>query len=325
MTTHRSTDPLQRLSHSRASCFRACPRKHYLAYELGLRPMDKSLALKVGAAFHEAHEAIDRDQDVEQAIAAHVEDLHDLAMVAAMLDGHLRRWMDDRFEVVATELPFDMALVNPATGRPSPVWRLAGKIDRIVRLRDGRLALMERKTTSQDFSPGGDYWVKLHLDQQLSIYILAAREMGYDIATVLYDVTRRPALRPLKATPEDKRKYKANGVLYANQRDRDETPEEFAARIAADIAAKPDHYFARIEIARLEQDLDGCRSEIWMQQLTIRAMQRAGHWFRNPGSCFTPFPCDYLTICQNRDLETVTPPGFVQVEDVHPELATEAA
>ncbi len=50
-------------------------------------------------------------------------------------------------------IPFDIALVNPETGRPSTNWRLAGVIDRIVRLPDGRLALMEYKTTSRDFAP----------------------------------------------------------------------------------------------------------------------------------------------------------------------------
>ena len=215
-----------------------------------------------------------------------------------------------------------MPLVNPEPGAPTPGWQLAGKIDRIVELPDGRLALMERKTTSKDFAPGADYWTQLHMDQQLSIYVIAARALGYDVSTVLYDVTRRPALRPLKATPEESRKYTKNGVLYANQREDDETPEEFAARVGADIAARPEHYFARIEIARLEQDLAECQSELWIQQQTIRAMQRSGGWYRNPGSCFEPYACEYLTICRSSNLETVTPDGWTRIENVHPELST---
>ena len=211
----------QLLTHSRMSCFRACPRRHYMAYELGLRPTRDSFPLRVGAAFHVACETHDAGGDVDVALAT-MDDAYDLALVAAMFDGHRRRWADEPLEAVATEQPFEMPLVNPETGAPTPVWQLAGKIDRIVRLRDGRLALMERKTTSKDFSPDADYWVQLHMDQQLSIYVIAARALGYDVATVLYDVTRRPALRPLKATPEESRKYTKAGALYANQRDQDE-------------------------------------------------------------------------------------------------------
>jgi hypothetical protein len=180
---------------------------------------------------------------------------------------------------------------------------------------------MEYKTTSRDFAPGAEYWLRLHLDQQLSIYVIAARELGYPVETVLYDVTRRPLLRPLKATPEALRRYTKDGRLYAQQRDRDETPEEFAARVAGDIAERPDHYFARIEIARLEQDLEECAGELWQQQLSIREAQRARRWFRNPGSCFEPYPCEYLSICLNRDLETTTPMGYTRLSNVHPELS----
>ncbi len=310
----------QVLTHTRLACFRACPRRHYLRYELGLRPEDTGFALKVGSAFHRAIEAVAKGRDPEAAIAEGLDDPYDLALVAAMFDGHQRRWADAHLEVVASELPFDLPLVNPATGAATPIWRVGGVIDAIVRLPDGRLALLEVKTTSRDFAPGADYWLRLHLDSQLSIYVIAARELAHEVETVLYDVMRRPALRPLKATPDVSRKYTKDGRLYANQRERDETPEEFAARVAADIAAKPDHYFARIEIARLDQDLEECRRDLWIQQQTIRACQRADGWYRNPGACFEPFACDYLAVCQHRDLDTQTPVGFVRSDSIHPEL-----
>ena len=52
--------------------------------------------------------------------------------------------------------------------------------DRIVRLADGRLALQEYKTTTKDTAPGGAYWARLRLDQQVSRYMLAARAEGLD-------------------------------------------------------------------------------------------------------------------------------------------------
>jgi RecB family exonuclease len=314
----------QLLTHSRLSCFRACPRKHYIRYELGIRPDRDGDALRIGSAFHAALEAADTGADPAAVVEAGLDDPYDVAMVAAMFQAHQDRYADDRLEPVAAEQEFARHLTNPETGRPTSVWRLGGKIDRIVRLADGRLALMEYKTTSRDFSPGADYWLRLHMDQQLSLYILAARDLGYDIDTILYDVTRRPALRPLRATPPEKRKYKKDGSLYANQREEDEAPEDYATRIAADIAERPEHYFARIEIARLEQDLQACAAEVWQQQLAIRNAQKTGHWYRNPGACFSPFQCEYLPICMNSDLETATPDGYLRSDVIHPELAGDA-
>jgi len=318
------TGEKQLLTHSRLSCFRSCPRQHELRYELGLRAEIDDMVLRIGSGFHAALEAKDLGLDPDQVLGERIQDPHELAMVAAMYQGHESYW-NQRFKVVATEREFALPLRNPETGRESRCWTLGGKIDRIVELTDGRLALQEYKTTSRDFAPGAEYWMKLHLDQQLSIYVIAARELGYPVETILYDVTRRPGLRPLRATPEAARKYTKEGRLYANQRDLDETPEEYAARVAADIASRPDYYFARIEIARLDQDLADCAHELWTQQLTIREMQRSRRWYRNPGACFTMRVCEYLPICQLRDLDVSTPNGYVRLDDPHPELSATLA
>ncbi len=194
MTTTAAT---QVLTHSRLSCFRACPRRHYIRYELGIRPMESEYAARVGTAFHRALEAEDKGLDVEAVLAENAPDAYDLAVVAAMVNGHRERWQGEPLEVVASELSIELPLVNPETGAATPLFRMAGVIDRIVRLGDGRLALMEYKSTSRDFSPGAEYWTALHLDQQLSIYVLAARALGHNIDTILYDVTRRPGQRPV--------------------------------------------------------------------------------------------------------------------------------
>ena len=313
----------QLLTHSRLSCFRACPKKHFWRYEIGLRPDEDSFPLRIGQMFHRALEADSRGENLDVTMEEISDDPYDLALVAAMFVGYKRRWADEsHIETLDVERTFDIPLTNPDTGASTPVWQLAGVLDRIVRLPDGRVALMEHKTTSRDFSPGADYWTRLQLDQQLSIYILAARAMGYDIQTVLYDVTRRPSLRPLKATPDDKRKYTKDGKLYANQRDQDETPEEFAARIAEDIESRPEYYYSRIEIARPEQDIIDCQAELWQQQLSIREAQRSGRWFKNPESCFgLNGTCAYLGLCQSRMSPDSVPPGFVIVDDKHPELS----
>lgn len=315
---------MELLTHSRLSCFRACPRRHYLRFELGLAPERDALALRVGTAFHAALEAADLGLDPEQAIHARGDlDVFDAAMVAAMFTVHRERWASDTLEIVAAEQSFDVPLVNPETGSESRLWRLAGKIDRIYRLPDGRLAIQDYKTTSEDVAPDSDLWTRLRLDSQMAVYVIAARTLGYDVQTILYDVTRRPMQRPFKATPEAERKYvKATGALYANQRHADETPEEFAARVAGAMRAEPERYFARHEIAKLDADLDETRAEIWQQALAIRAAQRMGHWWRNPSACSEPYTCAYLSVCAlTLGPESSTPTGYRRLESVHPELA----
>lgn len=344
-----TTEPVQLLTHSRAATWRTCPRKAYLRYELAIRPEIDGEPLRIGSAFARAVEAEAKGLDVSDAIDAGLPDPYEKALVAAMFTGHKARWAGQDVEHVAAELPFDIPLRNPATGYPTPCWRLAGKIDRIVRLADGCLALMEYKTTSRNFEPGADYWLALHMDMQLSIYLIAARSMGYDIATILYDVTRRPAQRP-SAVPlidtdgfkivngpdgqrvrtKDGKKWRETGDSAAGYvlQTRPETPEEFAGRVSQVIAADPDRHFARIEIPRLDSDLDVAAMELWQQQLAYRAAQTSGTpdaFYRNPGACFgSSYTCEFLSICQSKGLEHHTPAGFTRVDDVHPELVVAA-
>ncbi len=326
----------QILTHSRLATFRSCPRKAYLRYELGLRRDTDEQPMRVGSAFAAAVEASAKGLDVEAAIAKGPLDPYEMAMVAAMFKAHQdHHAASPKIEHVAAELAFRIPLVNPATGRPTPTWVVGGVIDRIVRLEDGRLALMEYKTTSRSFLPGDDYWMRLHLDMQLSIYLIAARSMGYDIATILYDVTRRPGSPPQKATPVADRKYtakettlkdgtkKAAGALYAGMRERDETADEYAARCYSWLMDNSFDAFARIEIARTDSDLEEAAAEVWAQQRALRECQVEGRWFRNPDACYQPgMNCVFLGICASRlDQGSPAPEGFTKVEDIHPEIA----
>jgi hypothetical protein len=290
---------------------------------LGIVPEYDKLALRVGTAYHKMHEAKAKGLNPWEVLkGANIEDPHDYEMVGRLFMGYAWRYeKEPPLEMVKVEEPFFDVVRNPETGSPTPIWRHGGKIDGIVRLADGRLALLEYKTTSDDISPGSDYWVRLRLDQQITGYFIAARELlGYDVQTVLYDVVRKPGIRPLRATPPESRKMTKEGKLYANQRENDETPEEYGERITEDIIKDPTRYYQRIEIPRLERDLDEWRDELWQQQLLLRNCQRTGHWFRNTNACTFPFRCEYLDICgEGFDTNTI-PVGFKRLDDVHPEL-----
>jgi hypothetical protein len=170
-------------------------------------------------------------------------------------------------------------------------------------------------------SPGSDYWLRLSLDQQMSLYLVAARTLGHDVSAILYDVTQRPLLRPYRKTAPDKIQLKKDGTPYANTRLQDESPTEYTIRVAEAMRADPARFFARHEIARLDRDLAETMSEVWQQQQAMREMQRAGRWYRNPGACVTHHTCPYLPICGNElSRDTAPPSGFRLLADVHPEL-----
>lgn len=339
---------MELLTNSRLACARTCLRKHEIRYEMALRPESTTVPQKIGSAFHRAMELDALGQDGIEAVRSFGLDPYDEEVVLRLVMGHRWRWAEEPLGYVAVEKQFERAIENPETGAATPIWRHAGKVDAIVRLADGRLALLEHKTTSEDIAPGSEYWTRIRLDQQNVGYFIAAREMGYDVQTVIYDVVRKPSIEPRSVPLVDADGVKivldANGERVRTKdgkkwresastadgwvlQTRPETREEYGERIREDMGSRPEWYFARMEIPRLEQDLEMFRAELWGQQVALRAAQRTGHWFRNPASCRTFFgACEYLGVCARTDLATNTPEGFVRLTDnKHPELATSEA
>ena len=198
------------------------------------------------------------------------------------------------YEVIGVEVEF----VATIPGRKR--LRVAGKLDAIVRRRaDGVVMFVEHKTSGADLSLGSTYWARLRMDPQVSIYFAGARELGHDPHACVYDVLVRPDLRPLKATPTELRKYtkataKEPSRLYANQRENDETIDEFRKRLAAAVVAAPETYFARAEIVRLESEIEESQRDV--EELASRSRQGpiTGVAARNPNSRFPLWP--YLSI-----------------------------
>jgi hypothetical protein len=162
----------------------------------------------------------------------------------------------------------------------------------------------EIKTSSEPIELGGIYWKRLTIDLQISLYVNAVRAMGYNVVGTLYDILRKPDLRPFKATPLESRKYtkptKQNPVprLYENQREHDELPEEYGARCLAAIAADPEKYFQRGVITRLSDELDEAQRDVWQTATAMRDAKRMRVYFRNPDACVQwSRTCDYLSVC----------------------------
>lgn len=181
--------------------------------------------------------------------------------------------------------------------------------------------IVEHKTTSEDISPGADYWKRLRLDTQVSTYHVGARALGFMPDECLYDVVRKPQIRPLKATPEESRKYTKDGRLYAAQRAADETSEEFRIRLRENIAESPDKYYGRGHIPRLEEDERDAAYDAWQTAKNIREAELSSRWPRNPDACVRfGRTCDFFPVC-TRESSVMDGTRFVKKADAHVELS----
>lgn len=347
-------EAIQLLTNSRRNSFGSCHRKHYYEYELGLRPISDAESLRFGSLAHAGLEAwflnLWNGVDVArtEAIAAiranapkENADLYTQATAEAMICGYSDRWQSAGFEVLAVEQHFEIPLINPDTNGQSRTFRLAGKIDAIVRLPDGRVVIVEHKTSSEDIGPDSRYWTKLAIDGQVSGYYMGAKALGYDVEGCLYDVLRKPTIRPgqvpvldgdgvkivvdaegARVRTKDGKKWRETGSTADGYflQVRPETVEEWYKRLADDIAAQPDKYFRRLEVPRLDSDLVEYLGDMWAVGREIAEAQQSKRWPKNPRSCDVFSGCPYFEVCAGR--ETIENPHVFRQVDIHRELTT---
>lgn len=347
---------MQLLTHSRQAAFKICRKRHWFAYELGIRRVTDGKALRMGTAYHVGLETMAVSGELQSSLDAASEryrlapdefdqwewDIEETT-VRALLSGYFWRWSES-LEYLATEQVFNLRIKNPATNRSVPGWQWSGKIDGIVVLEDGRLAVKENKLLSDDLTSDSEFWRRLQMDPQVSGYVVAGRELGYDVATVLYDVTRKPTIKPTPIpildddgqqvvididenrvfTKNGKPRQTADAKLGYRLVTRPMTVEEWGDRLVNDIASRPDYYYARREIPRLDKDLEEWRAEMYEVQRTIGEAQKANRWYKTV-SRDTCGMCPYFGLCFSGfdPASDSLPEGFVRVEDVHPELETQ--
>ena len=325
MTDAQAVQSLPLLTSSRLKDARACQRLHKHRYIDGYLPVEEAAPLRFGTMIHAALEAwwtTRPDDALTAALTAIPADAEpfDAAMARALMIGYDTRWGGQDYTVLAVEREFRVPLTNPATGAASRTWELGGKIDAVVQDAGGRTLIVEHKTTSFDIEPGGEYFKRLRLDSQVSIYFEGARAAGYAVDACVYDVLRKPGLRPLKATPKESRKYTAKGYLYANQRDTDETPDQYFERLCAAIAEDPAKHYQRGDVVRLDAEMDEAMFDVWAIGRQIREAELAGRFPRNDDACVRyGRTCPFFAVCCGEaSLDDAA--LYRKVEHVHPEL-----
>lgn len=345
--------PRQLLTSSRFSSWRSCARKHFYKYEERLRPVRDSPEAKFGTLCHRGLESWWTQKANEWHVAAgagpllyagdatpleaalatvHVhaerspdQDPIETARAEVLLTAYDLRWKNAPLQPLAVEAEFCCPFINPATGRRSPLWDLAGKLDVLVRnLEDGRVYIVEHKTTTKDISEGSGYWQRLRMDGQVTIYFEGGKSLGNEVYACIYDVLRRPLHRRLAATPEADRKYRASdGKLYANQRETDESIDDYKRRVFEDIAREPESWLKRGNVVRFDEEMNSHLIDLWDVAHQLRRAQLSGRHPRNPDACDAHYRlCEYFDICTG--VADPTDPHLYQVrEKVHPELAIE--
>lgn len=274
---------------------------------------------------------------IEAALAAIPADCDELiaAKCRALMRGYDAHWSvamlcDAAWVTESTEETFHLPIINPETGAPSRTFTHAGKYDGVIRY-CGKPWLLEHKTTSESIEdPNATYWRKLVIDGQVSGYTLANWQDGRKVEGTVYDVIRKPTIRPKAITKADQKGIVSLGVYHgrevpdalreavAHGQDH-ECPALYELRLTRDVLETPEAYFQRRPIPRLDSELLEYAGELWDVSKTIIEARAHNRHYRNPASCVTySTPCEYLPICSGCD--SPESQNWRRVENVHEEL-----
>ncbi len=340
-------DPNNVMTASRMAALSLCLRKHYWAYEAMLKPATAADALAFGTAWHKAMEAMAKGADARTAFIAAAEcglkDEFTAATFQAMLAGYAKHWCTS-YGTTMPEVQFSL----PVKGAKD--WTAEGKIDGIMDNGDGTVSLLEHKTAGQDIDPSSDYWLRLRGNVQIATYAEALSRNGYTVRDVVYDVARKPTIRPMASVPtldasglktviglDGQRVYKRDGqpkqtadkengeaVLSAP-----ETAEQYGDRLYNDIMARPEYYFQRRVYTVSKAEIAGfvtARKEAvaLVKHLRKRAKAVPAAWLRCDSPMVCKF-CPYETLCL-QDISPVrgvdeAPAGYRWAEEANEELA----
>lgn len=254
------------------------------------------------------------------------------AKIRGLMVGYDARWRNAGWETVSTEEVFQLPVINPETGAASRTFTQAGKFDGIAR-HSGKTYLVEHKTTSDDIAdPDANYWRRLAIDAQVSAYALANWQAGRKLDGTLYDVIRKPTIRPKNLSKSERQ-----GILATKEYFGYAVPEAilhriivegqdaecdwlYSARLASDCVENPAKYFARKILTPLDHEITEFAGELWdVAQSIIEARRHARH-YRNSDSCMQyGSPCAYLGICSGYDSPDSA--NWQKAESVHSELS----
>lgn len=309
---------------SSMNTYAQCARKYEYSYIKEKRPSKPQAALLTGTAVHLGLESWWNKQDFVQAMDA-IKKFQtespfwstdagciEAARVRAYVAGYYRHrsGFHDRYDVVGVEQEFKFTLEGV---------EFRGKIDLLLRDRDGRTHIVDHKTSgSRDLDdPGSPFWSKLQFDTQMVLYRLAAEEIvgSSGTPTLVYDVVRKTKSKPAQRKRISKKKSETEFQYEARKLDNTETTHEYQNRIRQTYQEDGSRYIWRV-IPLPSHQFEEKREEI----IQVAGQMSEPHMLypRNQNSCITLYgQCPFFSVCCGA--ETLDSPSF-ENKPAHSEL-----
>lgn len=268
------------LSHSRIATLKACRRRYFNQYVLGLQPRQDPQPLRMGQAFTQALERWNLDP-IEPSykpwldMAKNQSEIaglnHEMFIVETMASGYMKLYVQPMRREVAFKFPLDVE-----------GFAIRGSMDgwNPTEVQEDKL----RKPPWKDVAEA------LSLDDQITGMLwaerrLRAEEMGVEPATLPvlpmdYRITVKPQLR-------------------RNWQKESETA--FRRRIVADVADRQDYYYRRYRETRTPQQLDEHWDELNYFARAIQYEEQQGVWPKNPQACEAFGGCPFIKLCNGKE------------------------
>ena len=253
------------------------------------------------------------------------------AKCRGLMHGYDARWRNAGYQPVAVEQVYRARLTNPETGKDSRTYTLAMKLD-VLTEQNGQRVLFDHKSTSEGIEdPDSPYWRQLVVEGQVSHYLLILWQNGIKCDGAVWDVMRKPQTSPKKLTKAEMKAVASLNKYF----DRDVTIDDpvtwdgretlamYEARLAYDCTReRPQHYFQRRSVPRLDAELLEYAGELWDIGQEMLSVRNSGRNTRNSGACMLyGSPCKFLGICSGYD--TPDSDQWVRKQQVHVELPLE--
>lgn len=261
------------LSHSSLNTQLACHQRYAYEYVDKIEPIVRSAGLRLGGAFSKALETGDPADGVAklagEATILTQEDQDKLTTDSAIVTGAATAYLAAYGRREKREFGYRIRLRNPDTGAYSRTFDLEGYADGLT----VGWELIEDKFVGQIQQVAIK---RLKLDRQLALECYGIwRATGHEVTDVSYRFTRKPSIKQKK----------------------DETVDEFAARVEADYKERPEFYLIEEPITRTADDLVRIEAELWQWAEQRRAAQRARIYPRNSSHCHDYGGCPFLPLC----------------------------
>ncbi len=267
------------------------------------------------------------------------------ATARGLMRGYDLRWRDQEERAISIESEFHTHIYNLHAKKKishSRTFDLAGKIDVDVLWRRDHRYVLDHKTTSDEISePDGTFWSQLVIEGQVDAYLLARQFQGIKVAGAIWDVIKKPGIKPKLISKADKTTITSLGTYFGDNVTSDtqkeivssgkeskyrENGELYEIRLYHECKDNLSKYFQRRPILRLQNELVEYAGELWdMAYDVLACRQRTANTGRPPvrncGSCMTyGTPCEYLGICSGYD--NLESNKWQRRKSIHSELTT---